>query len=415
MEISYRLHIVGQKPTRDVTLPELPGSSSYEPGLIDSFGETLSESWPTLGVGGLAGGLAGAKLVNKFSGKGFFRTGLGGMVGVALGVFGTGIALAQLRGSDNHRKPSVSGAGPVASTKVETREDLRVMTYNLHGGMGGPKEFLSSDAEIDALAEAIKQEKPDVLVLQEVDRFSTRSNYRNVLKSLADRLDADSAVGAPAMTNATGREQDVAIMTFNGNTITDARNIIHQDPRGNGLSVRLSAALRDAKAGIGSIFGKKWNAGRRIEVRNTVDAMVRTANGNSVRVLSGHYEWPGPGADHQARQVGSVAGALDAWSGPTIWGADFNVRNDSKPGERERQIMDEAGLRDSFEATDEEDRVPAKERSTHPGDAVGIRGGIDRIYVSSQFDVNQTWVSRDAGDASDHLPVVTDITLKPDR
>jgi endonuclease/exonuclease/phosphatase family metal-dependent hydrolase len=147
-------------------------------------------------------------------------------------------------------------------------------------------------------------------------------------------------------------------------------------------------------------------------VRNTLDTMVSTPAGNDVRVLSGHYEWPVEGVDHQARQVGAVAGALDAWDGPVIWGADFNVESGSAVGREEHRIMGEAGLADSFDAAPADGRVPLDQRDTHPGRTNG--SGIDRIYSSTDGTrVLETHVGREAGDASDHSPVITELELQP--
>lgn len=134
-----------------------------------------------------------------------------------------------------------------------------------------------------------------------------------------------------------------------------------------------------------------------------------------MRVLSGHYEWPGP-IDHQARQVGAVAGALDAWNGPTIWGADFNVRTNGASGDRERAIMDAAGLTDTFGDTPAREQVSMTHLSTNPDEAETAGGGIDRIYVSDHAKVTSAArVVREAGNASDHLPVVTEVELQPTR
>jgi endonuclease/exonuclease/phosphatase family metal-dependent hydrolase len=414
MEVSYRLQVVGQQPTRDAVLPELPGSSGYSPSLLDRFGEQLQRSWPLIALGTIGGAVGGATLLRGAAG-GMLRTIAGGAAGAIGGSLLTGSLLGALRSGD-HAKPRSVREGEVASPTPVADEQLRVMTYNVHGGTGGPGGMFTSEAELDALEEAIRREDPDVLLLQEVDRFAARSNYTDLLRELSDRLGADSAVGASAVTNVTGRDQHVAVMTFNGNTISDARNIVHQDPRGGGVGVRFGSFLRDAKAGVGSIVGKDWGSGERgYEVRNTIDTLIRTPAGNAVRFLSGHYEWPSEHVDHQQRQVGAVAGALDAWDGPTIWGADFNVRTASDWGAKEVRIMGDAGLRDAFDAVPEAERLPIPERSTHPERATDSDGGIDRVYVSDQFDVDRAYVARDAGDASDHLPVVADVRLRTSR
>jgi endonuclease/exonuclease/phosphatase family metal-dependent hydrolase len=410
MEVSYRLHIVGQSPSRELVLPELPGATPYEPGGLDRIGEQVQRSWPILGATGVAGAVAGSKLL-RLGGGGLLRGALGAVAGAVGGALLGGATLAAVRGTAHHSEPAA--AGPVADPRIVATEQLRVMTWNVHGGMGGPGEFGASTSDLDELADVIRRERPDIVLLQEVDRFAARSSHTDTLRELADRLGADSAVSGTAMTALTGRDQDVAVLTFNGATITDARNIIHPDSRGGGLRMRASSFLRDAKAAAGSVLGTDWGReGSRNHVRNTVEALVRTPAGNSVRVLTGHYEGPDRANDHQARQVAPLAGALDGWDGPTIWGADFNVRTNSDFYRSEQRILGQAGMRDAFEALAHVDPVPIAERSTSPQRPLDKRGGIDRIYVSEGVDVDAARVMREAGDASDHLPVVADVVLQ---
>jgi endonuclease/exonuclease/phosphatase family metal-dependent hydrolase len=216
------------------------------------------------------------------------------------------------------------------------------------------------------------------------------------------------------MTSIMGRDQHVAVMTFNGFTISDARNVVHADERGGGFGIRSTAWLRDAKVAVGTVLGRSWDGGTRYQVRNTIEAMIRTPEGTDLRVLNGHYEGPEPdGVDHQGRQVAPLAGALDAWDGPTIWGGDFNVQSLSAEGDRERAIMADAGLVDAYDGVDPSRRVPHADRVTDPARPWHPGGGIDRIYTSSHASVLDAHVVREAGDASDHFPVVADLELVP--
>lgn len=412
METSYRLHVAGEPPRRDVVLPTLPGTTSYEPGVLDRVGEQVQRSLPLVLAASLGGAVAGARLL-RMGGGGALRGLIGGIVGAGSGAILGAATLSSIRGIGEHRPPR--GGGPVASTEVVDRERMKVMTWNVHGGMGGPGEFGSSDAELDRLANVIRRERPDVLLLQEVDRFATRSNHVDLLAELDERLGADSAVGATATTSLLGRDQEVAVLTFNGFEVEDARNVVHPDPGGGGFDVRIGSWLRNARVAAGTVLGQDWSHGRGHMVRNTMDAIVRTPSGTAVRVLNGHYEWPEPGIDHQGRQVGAIAGVLDAWDGPTVWGGDFNVTNGSLHGARERRLLAGAGLADAFEAVDETRRVPPQHRSTSPDRPTRPEGGIDRIYASRHARALDARVMREAGRASDHLPVVADYELVPDR
>ncbi len=414
MEISYRLNVSGPAPTRETLLPELPGAESYEPGFIDRMGEQVRSVTPLIAAGSVAGGGPGAKPL-RLRGGGIFRGIVGGLAGVLGGTAISMAGLALARGIGSHREPAKVDGAHVASTDVATREQVKVMTYNVHGGMGGPNEYRSNDQELDELAEVIRREQPDVLLLQEVDSFATRSSHLDVLAELDERLGADSALSATAMTQVTGRNQDVAVMTFHGFQVKDARNIVHPDPSGGGFGHRSSAWLRDAKTAVGSVLGKEWAAGgQRVQTRNTIDTMITTPGGTDVRVLTGHYEWPSAEVNHQERQVGAVAGALDAWKGPTIWSGDFNVRANSEWGASERELMAGAGLHDTFGDTPMAQQVTMNWLTNNPSEREMAGGGIDRIYASDHAKVvAPARVVREAGDASDHLPVVTVLELEP--
>ena len=413
MEISYRLNVSGPGPSRGSLLPGLPGAERYEPSSLARAGEQVRSSLPLVAVGSVAGVVLGTKLL-RMGGGGIFRGIVGGIAGVLAGATLTAAGLAAARGIGSHREPARPDGAKTADPTVHERERVKVMTYNVHGGMGGPGEFGSSEEELDQLADVIRREQPDVLLLQEVDSFATRSDHTDVLRELDERLGADSAVGATAMTQVTGRNQDVSVMTFNGFKVEDARNIVHPDMRGGGIGVRFSSAVDDAKKMLNAKLGTEFETGARYHARNTIDAIVRTPAGNSVRVLSGHYEWPSKETDHQARQVGSVAGALDAWDGPTIWGADFNVKANSEWGESERRILGDAGLRDTFGDAPFEEQVSMTDVSRNPQESTTRGGGIDRIYASEHATPIETRVVGEAGDASDHLPVVTELELVPD-
>jgi len=401
LEISHRLYQTSGALDREVVLPSIPDAQEHDPSFLDRIGEQVQGGIgiPALAGGGIVGGGIGAKLLGSVGsvggiGKGLFGGIAGGIGGIAL--IGTGLGLFGGDGEhDDVPEPSTTSREP--ATTVTTGEDVRVMTYNLHGGMGGKDQYGSTEEELDRLADVIRKEDPDVVVLQEVDKFATRSDHKDVLAELDERLDPTSAVGAAPSTTIFGRDQQNAVMTFNGFEVQDARNLVHQDPRGGGIAVRAEAAFRDLALQADKVLGTSWEPGENYQARNTIEAMVTTPEGNDVRVFGGHYESLGQDQSHQQEQVGTVADAMAAWRGPTIFGADFNVVAATESGAIEREMLGAAGLRNTFE-----DRK-----------GFGIQGGIDRIYASDHAKVVDARVIREAGDASDHLPVVTDLHLEP--
>src|SRR3982751_2722348 len=71
--------------------------------------------------------------------------------------------------------PLNSGAAPSAS-----RIKLRVMTYNIHVGVGMDKQL-----DLERIADVIKQQHPDLVGLQEVDRGVTRTKGIDEIAELA--------------------------------------------------------------------------------------------------------------------------------------------------------------------------------------------------------------------------------------
>src|SRR5690606_26766090 len=118
--------------------------------------------------------------------------------------------------------PATDAPTPAAASS-NTGEPLRVMSFNIHGGTGPKGAAFGGADEIERIARLIERERPDVVLLQEVNDASVQNGFANVLEQLADRLDADGAVLTPAVRNATGREFGNAVLTLNGVEIADAR------------------------------------------------------------------------------------------------------------------------------------------------------------------------------------------------
>lgn len=71
----------------------------------------------------------------------------------------------------------VVGGPPPVSPANKT---LRVMTYNIHVGVGMDKKL-----DLQRIADVIKKEKPDLVGLQEVDRGVKRTEGRDEIVELA--------------------------------------------------------------------------------------------------------------------------------------------------------------------------------------------------------------------------------------
>jgi len=65
------------------------------------------------------------------------------------------------------------GSGDKVEPPVTKKESLKVMTYNIH--IGNPPSEPDGVVDLEATANAIKSANPDLVALQEVDKFTSRS------------------------------------------------------------------------------------------------------------------------------------------------------------------------------------------------------------------------------------------------
>jgi endonuclease/exonuclease/phosphatase family metal-dependent hydrolase len=285
----------------------------------------------------------------------------------------------------------------VAVPDVVAEEQLRVMEYNVHGGMGGPGQFFATPARLDHLAATIRRENPDIVLLQELDHFAPRSNFIDTLGQLARRLQPTGAVMTPAIEKVNGRREGTGTLTFNGTVITDTRGLRIGDAVGEDVARRFCATADAWARVLAARVGRQWQPfGGVVEYQPRVatDAMVRTAAGNHVRVLSGHFSPPQHGVDEPRRQVDPVVATIQTWGGPTIVAADFNVRDGTPEFRREHEVFEAVGL---YEATS------------------GAPVNSDRVYASAHFaSAVARKLATPAGEApaSDHVPVIVELTLR---
>jgi endonuclease/exonuclease/phosphatase family metal-dependent hydrolase len=317
-------------------------------------------------------------------------------VGGALGAV-SGAAAAVTITAVGPRTPVVP-VRAVADTRVRGAERLRIVEFNVHGGMGGSGEFLATPAKLDRLAQAIADLEPDIVLLQELDRFALRSTFSDTLRALARRLHPTGAAMAATAEKIYGRQEGPGILTFHGITLTDARGLRIGDAFGDDWARRARSAL----AGWAGVAGGRWGLRRRWfptttehQPRGAADAMAVTPQGTAIRVVSGHFSSPHDGVDEVARQVAPVLDTIRLWPGPTIVGADFNTQRDSAEYAAETRLAEAVGLTDAGATT---------------------RPTSDRVLVSGHFGVLSATVhDRPAGEpaVSDHSPVVVDLELRP--
>ncbi|MGU3294772.1 endonuclease/exonuclease/phosphatase family protein [Williamsia sp. M5A3_1d] len=361
--------------------PKLPriDVDDHRPGLVDVVGATIRDR----GWWVIAGVVIGI-VIALFASGDVVSAAIAG----AVGGFVLAFAVSQFLGLrlGPHRTDI-----PIVDVVPET---LRVMEFNVHGGMGGPGKFFATRATLDHLAAAIAAHRPDVVLLQELDDFAVRSNGTDTLARLARRLTPTGAVMAPAAEKGYGRREGTGILTLGGITVGDARGLRIGDPFGDGTFRRLRWSIT---MWLGALTGGRFRPFGPVpeyQPRGACEAMIRTPAGNEIRVVSGHFSSPHDGVDEPARQVAPVAEILGRWRGPTIVGADFNVRDGSPEFAAEHERFDAAGL---IEAT------------------AGAPANSDRIYASAHFaatDARKHDTPPGESPASDHAPVTVDLHLR---
>ncbi|MFD6683436.1 endonuclease/exonuclease/phosphatase family protein [Micromonospora parva] len=250
--------------------------------------------------------------------------------------------------------PVLADEVPVASNRDGPPQRLTVVAYNIRMGFGLDGRF-----DLTGLAEVVDRQRPDVVLLSEVDRAWLLNGGHDTLDLLADRLGMPYVFG-PAADPVWG---DAVLSRWPV-----------RDPR----SLPLAA--------VGAPTGAQALA-----VTLDLGDGVRTA------VVSTHLQPPpGTGPVVQARAVADFAIRYAAGR-PLVVGGDLNT----EPGDEAFTEFTRAGLVDALAA--------ARPLATSPAD--DPRQQIDHIFVSPQLTPADPVAPRST--ASDHLPVAVTVTLPP--
>ena len=245
-----------------------------------------------------------------------------------------------------------------APESPDARLWLRVMTYNVHGCVG-----MDNRLRPDRFARIIAAHSPDVVALQEIDVGRARSRGMHQARMIADLLD----------------------MQFHFHPCFTVENEQY------GVAVLSHLPIRVVRAG--PLPGRP---GR--EPRGVLWVEVDTGNGTAVQLLTTHL---GLSRREKREQVGALTGP--DWLGhpsctsPRILCGDFNAR----PGSRVHRLLTKT-LTDVYHgSTDRPSRT-----------WMGI-ARIDYVLVSPEMNVRCITVprSRLTRTASDHLPVLVDLSL----
>ncbi|WP_255954717.1 endonuclease/exonuclease/phosphatase family protein [Streptomyces odontomachi] len=257
--------------------------------------------------------------------------------------------------------PLATPAGAVTATS------LKVLDWNVQGGQG-----TDGVIDFDRIISVIKQENPDVITLQELHDNSNIGGD-NQWQLLLDAFPGYYAHYARSDDNAYGGSA--------GNLIVSKYPILEK------LTYLLPQYPADTTAVRRSLGGARINVG-----------------GTDVRIYTTHLS-PGLGTEateRRNRQAQAVIDKMpaDLMATPMLLTGDFNVR----PDDEIRPWFAAAGWLDAWTQVNAN---TGPDSQTHPGDGDDAR--IDYTYATPAFDVTSAHTVQTS--ASDHLPVVTQLTV----
>lgn len=225
---------------------------------------------------------------------------------------------------------------------------LRVMTWNIHGGMG-----LGTRFDLDRVCATIKRHEPDVLALQEVDSRRCTAGARSPFELLREAV-GEHGIEAKSISTADGDygQMLVSRWPFDG---TDIHDITHADR----------------------------------EPRRAIETTVHSERGNC-RVVATHFGLSLAERRTQAKRLVEIARRHPT---TTVMLGDFN--DWFWPGSLWNALKHE---------------LPARtHHPTFPSWCPVLR--LDRIFCWPPNALARSFVDRSAWRASDHLPVVADIIV----
>jgi len=292
---------------------------------------------------------------------------------------------------------------PGGSWAQEGAGSLRVMTYNIKHGQGndecddatptaGDVPDVQCAVDLDRTAGVIEEREPDIAAIQEVDRFWARSGGVDQTEELRNKLDMETCFAA----NLDHGPDNHATEDHEYGTLILSRFPI----------LSCDNTLLPAEDG--------W------EKRGLLEARIDVEGIGEVAVLGTHLQSNRSGEEEEAvrlrtEQVEVVAERVAKIDVPIVLMGDFNAEPDDP--ELEPLFDPDGGLEDAWAIAGvpaDPDSTPDTEGFTVPAERTGDpENRIDYIFASSEFAVDSVEVVIDEETrlASDHYPVVADLTL----
>jgi endonuclease/exonuclease/phosphatase family metal-dependent hydrolase len=226
---------------------------------------------------------------------------------------------------------------------------LRVMTWNIHGGIGRDGRYA-----LERITETIARHDPDLVALQEVDSRRLAAGARSPFEALREAV-GEHGIEAKSISTADGDYGQMLVSRCPFDA-TEIHDITH--------------------------------AGR--EPRRAIETEVQCGRGK-IRVVATHFGLSLAERRTQAKRLVAIA---RRHSMPTVMLGDFN--DWFWPG----------SLRDALKH-----ELPGRTRhATFPSWCPLLR--LDRIFCWPPQILKRSFVDRSARWASDHLPVIADIEIE---
>lgn len=283
---------------------------------------------------------------------------------------------------------STPEASPVAGG------DLRVMSYNTHHSAGNDDcedpeaaegEIPEADCSLDLprLADVILGEDPDIVALQEVDRFWARSGGVDQPEELSGLLEMESCYGANLTHEAddhADENHEYGVATLSRYPIISCEN--HFLPTSEG-----------------------W------EQRGMLDTRVEVPNIGEVAIINTHLQAnvsgePAEASSQRVDQALAISEYVATLDVPVIVMGDLNSEADS--GELDSLIGPDSGLVDAWVVAGS-----GTAETIFDGAHGEPTARIDYIIVSPHFTPIAVQVIDSEGSrmASDHFPIVADLSF----
>lgn len=262
---------------------------------------------------------------------------------------------------------------------------LRVLNYNIHHGAGNdactaPPKTVPPRPEcslnLARIADVIRAQQPDVVTLQEVDRFWARSAYVDQPAALGGLLGMEHAC-------------------YGANLVHEADTHADRPHEYGTLILSRFPILECRNTYLPKIVQTN-------EQRGLLEALI-AVRGVPVRVYNTHLQHNH--AEERALQVRTILDLIGAAGEPTVLAGDLNAR----PAAAELQPLYASEFVDAWLAGGN-----GGPGYTYPADTDREPDRrIDYLFVSPDIAVHQTVVALDDATrlAADHLPVVAGLTV----